>query len=188
MLKKPAYENKFKFNQNKDITTFINDLFLNNWYAFNFRIMYQNDEFQKMSQGKKAFVILKLLLEFSNNKKPVLIDQPEDSLDNRAIYNELTSYLIEKKKERQIILVTHNPNIVVGADAENVIVANQHSIQTPNKNNKNFDYMNGALENSFNRTSSLKFTLQSKGIREHVYEILEGGKEAFEKRERKYNS
>ena len=41
--------------------------------------------------------------------------------------------------------------------------------------------MNGALENSFNRTSSLKFTLQSKGIREHVYEILEGGKEAFEK-------
>lgn len=181
-------ENKFKFNQNKDITTFINDLFLNNWYAFNFRIMYQNDEFQKMSQGKKAFVILKLLLEFSNNKKPVLIDQPEDSLDNRAIYNELTSYLIEKKKERQIILVTHNPNIVVGADAENVIVANQHSIQTPNKNNKNFDYMNGALENSFNRTSSLKFTLQSKGIREHAYEILEGGKEAFEKRERKYNS
>ena len=47
--------------------------------------------------------------------------------------------------------------------------------------------MNGALENSFNRTSSLKFTLQSKGIREHAYEILEGGKEAFEK-ERKYNS
>lgn len=181
-------ENKFKFNQNKDITTFINDLFLNNWYAFNFRIIYQNDEFQKMSQGKKAFVILKLLLEFSNNKKPVLIDQPEDSLDNRAIYNELTSYLIEKKKERQIILVTHNPNIVVGADAENVIVANQHSILTPNKNNKNFDYMNGALENSFNRTSSLTFTLQSQGIREHVYEILEGGKEAFEKRERKYNS
>ena len=41
--------------------------------------------------------------------------------------------------------------------------------------------MNGALENSFNRTSSLKFTLQSKGIREHAYEILEGGKEAFEK-------
>ena len=48
--------------------------------------------------------------------------------------------------------------------------------------------MNGALENSFNRTSSLTFTLQSQGIREHVYEILEGGKEAFEKRERKYNS
>lgn len=181
-------ENKFKFNQNKDITTFINDLFLNNWYSFNFRIMYQNDEFQKMSQGKKAFVILKLILEFSDNKKPVLIDQPEDSLDNRAIYHELTSYLIEKKKERQIILVTHNPNIVVGADAENVIVANQHSKLTPNENNKIFDYMNGALENSFNRTSPVTFILQSQGIREHVYEILEGGKEAFEKRERKYNS
>ena len=45
-----------------------------------------------MSQGKKSFVILKLLLEFSDDKKPVLIDQPEDSLDNRAIYHELRNY------------------------------------------------------------------------------------------------
>ncbi|MGY5384702.1 hypothetical protein [Staphylococcus sp. HMSC078A08] len=67
-------------------------------------------------------------------------------------------------------------------------MANQHSKLTSNENNKIFDYMNGALENSFNRTSSVTFILQSQGIREHVYEILEGGKEAFEKRERKYNS
>jgi len=79
-----------------------------------------------MSQGKQAFVILKLLLEFSKKECPILIDQPEDSLDNRAIYNELVKYIIDKKKERQIILVTHNSNVVVSADAEQIIVANQH--------------------------------------------------------------
>ncbi len=53
-----------------------------------------------------------------------------------------------KKIERQIILVTHNPNIVVGADAENVIVANMHSVNEPNPNSMKFHYINGSLESS----------------------------------------
>lgn len=179
-------EPDFKFNQGKSIDDLIKDVFSNDWHKYDFRIYYQNDEFQKMSQGKRAFVILKLLLEFSDDKKPVLIDQPEDSLDNRAIYHELTKYLKEKKKERQIILVTHNPNVVVGADSENVIVANQHSILTPNEKENKFDYVNGSLENSKHVESEL-FVLKRKGIREHVFEILEGGPEAFKKREQKYN-
>lgn len=140
-----------------------------------------------MSQGKKAFVILTLILEFSQDKKPVIIDQPEDSLDNRSIYQDLTRYLKSKKKERQIILVTHNPNVVVGSDAENVIVANQNSSKTPNKNNVQFNYINGPLENTFSKPNP-KTLLESKGIREHVIEILEGGKEAFKERENKYTS
>ena len=91
---------------------------------------------------------------------------------------------MHKKKERQIILVTHNPNIVVGADAENVIVANQHSEDSPNTHGIQFDYTNGSLENTY--TKNVKYTLEKQGIREHVVEILEGGKEAFEKREKKY--
>lgn len=125
-----------------------------------------------------------MILEFSKDKKPVIIDQPEDSLDNRAIYNDLTDYLKRKKRERQIILVTHNPNIVVGADAENVIVANQHSGDNPNVNNEKFDYVNGALEETSSELSC--YTLKNKGIREHVLEILEGGRDAFDKREQKY--
>ena len=135
--------------------------------------------------GKKAFVILKLILGFSDSKIPVLIDQPEDSLDNRAIYNELTKYIRETKRNRQIIIVTHNPNVVVGSDCENIIVANQHSKNCKNKNSVKFDYINGGLENSFTNGSSL--ILEKQGIREHIFEILEGGKEAFEKREQKYN-
>ena len=143
-----------------------------------------------MSDGKKAFVVLKLLLEFSNKKCPILIDQPEDSLDNRAIYNELVTYIRKKKTERQIILVTHNPNIVVGADAENVIVANQHGTDSLNENGMKFQYVNGSLEYTKKRPknydSKKDLVLTSQGIREHVCEILEGGEKAFQERENKY--
>ena len=139
-----------------------------------------------MSQGKKAFVVLKLLLEFSDKQCPILIDQPEDSLDNRAIYNELVKYIRAKRLTRQIILVTHNSNVVVSADAENVIVANQHGDDSPNENGDKFQYINGPLENTKEKDNTCPIILASQGIREHVCEILEGGKDAFEKREQRY--
>ena len=139
-----------------------------------------------MSPGKQAFVILKLLLEFSKKKCPILIDQPEDSLDNRAIYTELVAYLRNKKKERQIILVSHNPNVVVGADAEQVIVANQHGADSRNEGKVKFQYYSGALEDSQRKDISIQTVLVSQGIREHVCDILEGGLEAFSRREKKY--
>ncbi len=110
----------------------------------------------------------------------------EDSLDNRAIYSDLVQYLKQKKKERQIILVTHNPNVVIGTDAEQVIVANQNGIKTKNKDDKKFQYISGALENTIPKKTNEEIILVSQGIREHVCEILEGGEEAFSKREKKY--
>ena len=115
---------------------------------------------------------MKLLLEFSDDKKPVLIDQPEDSLDNRAIYHELRNYLLDTKKNRQIIVVTHNPNVVVGADTENIIVAHQQSSTEKNKNGKKFQYINGSLENTHAHNKSCKFILESQGIREHIFDVL----------------
>lgn len=165
----------------------IKTLLSKDWYTYNFLLEYDGDDFDKMSQGKKAFVILNLILEFSDDKKPVIIDQPEDSLDNRAIFKDLTEYLIRKKKERQIILITHNPNVVVGADAENIIIANKHSETTPNENGREFDYLNGALESIEPDDKDSDFTLLRQSVRDHMFEILEGGKEAFEKRENKYN-
>lgn len=157
-----------------------------NWFSISYNMTYQNDTFDLMSDGKKAFVILKLLLAVSEKKSPILIDQPEDSLDNRAIYNELVKYIKNKKKERQIILVTHNANVVVNADAEEVIVANQHGEDSKNTNNIKFEYVSGSLENTFPKNESIPTVLHSQGIREHVCEILEGGTEAFKKREDKY--
>lgn len=175
------------YNSNQSVVT---EFFATNWFDYSFDLTYQNDTFSQMSDGKKAFVVLKLLLEFSNKKCPILIDQPEDSLDNRAIYNELVTYIRKKKTERQIVLVTHNPNIVVGADAENVIVANQHGTDSLNENGMKFQYVNGSLEYTKKRPkdydSKKDLVLTSQGIREHVCEILEGGEKAFQERENKY--
>lgn len=170
-------------NRNQDVTV---ELLSSNWFEVSFDLKYQNDAFKNMSQGKQAFVILKLLLEFSKKECPILIDQPEDSLDNRAIYNELVKYLVEKKKKRQIILVTHNSNVVVSADAEQIIVANQQGEKSPNVEGLKFQYVTGGLEFTKEKDESIDITLFSQGIREHVCEILEGGNEAFKKREKKY--
>lgn len=178
--------NSMIFNQGKTKYDFLKDIFMNSWKDITFSVNYNGDDFETMSQGKKAFVILSLILSYSDDRKPVLIDQPEDNLDNRGIYSELTKYILEQKVKRQMILVTHNPNIVVGADAENIIVANQHSEHTPNPDNTKFYYKNGALEEKSYVKNSSNF-LDKCSIREHVFEILEGGEEAFKKRENKYS-
>ena len=160
-------------------------LMASNFFEISYDIVY-DDIFNQMSEGKKAFVVLLLLLDFSSKDCPILIDQPEDDLDNRAIYKDLVTYLIKKKKERQIILVTHNPNIVVGSDSELIIVANQNGNDSPNKNGIKFQYVSGSLENTREYDKSIGITLDSQGIKQHVCEILEGGNEAFKQRERKY--
>lgn len=181
-----ALNKEIDYKSNNTNQNVVNEFLTTNWFDISFELTYQNDVFSEMSQGKQAFVILKLLLEFSTKECPILIDQPEDSLDNRAIYNELVQYLRTKKKQRQIILVTHNPNVVVSADAENIIVANQNGKNSSNKDGIKFQYVNGSLEDTKQKDNTNNVVLESQGIREHVCEILEGGKEAFENREKKY--
>ena len=181
-----ALKDQIDLKSNYSIDQVTSEFFQTNWFEPTFKITYQNDSFSEMSEGKKAFVILKLLLDFSKKECPILLDQPEDSLDNRAIYVELVEYIKEKKKKRQIIIVTHNPNLVVGADSENVIVANQHGNNSKNSGDIKFRYINGSLENSKEHDKDCPTTLESQGIREHVCEILEGGDDAFKKREAKY--
>lgn len=139
-----------------------------------------------MSPGKRGIVVLKLLLHLSNSKDPILIDQPEDNLDNRTIYEELNSFIKEKKSLRQIIMVTHNANLVVSTDAEEVIVCNQSGQHQGRDNFKyRFEYTSGPLENSF-VDATIDGVLFGKGIKEHVCEVLEGGREAFINRQTKY--
>lgn len=156
-----------------------------NWFLFHYQIKDGSDDISTMSPGKKSFIILKLLIELSNDRCPILLDQPEDDLDNRSIYNDLVKFIKDKKKSRQIIIVTHNPNLVVGADAECIIVANQSGAKSKNKEYK-FEYVTGSLENGFVDKNEDKI-LYKQGIREHVCDILEGGEAAFEKRKNKYN-
>ena len=182
-----AIRNEISFKNGYDTPSFVSKILAGCWFGLRLNVEYDGDNLRDMSPGKRSFVILKLLLDFSDKKCPILIDQPEDNLDNRAIYNELVKYIKKKKRERQIILVTHNPNIVVGADSEEVIVANQNGKNAPNENGIKFQYVFGSLENSKKRVNQMgQAILKCCGIREHVCDILEGGEDAFRDRENKY--
>lgn len=171
---------------NKDVTLQdIFESFIADSFKLSFEISYKNDPLQHMSPGKKGTVLLILFLQISSANYPILIDQPEDNLDNRTIYQLLCSMIKRKKSERQIIIVTHNANLVVGTDSENVIVANQQGQIKGTMQSYRFEYVNGPIENSFTEICE-KNELYRQGVREHVCDILEGGEEAFETRERKY--
>ena len=175
-----------KLNQHGNPKQLAKAVFEDN-YFLNFVITYQHDTLDAMSPGKKNLVVLKLLIELNNSEYPILIDQPEDDLDNRSIYDDLVQFILKKKSQRQIILVTHNPNVVVGTDSENTIVANQAG-QVMERTNRRyqFEYCNGAIEDSF-EDDSAKGILYKKGIKEHICDILEGGEKAFKEREARYS-
>ncbi|WP_392390149.1 AAA family ATPase, partial [Acinetobacter bereziniae] len=113
----------------------------------------------KGSAGQKAAAILAFLLSHGN--EPIIIDQPEDDLDNELIYDLIVNQIHSNKNKRQIIIVTHNPNIVVNGDADLVNVMHFHKGQVEIKN--------------FG-------SLVHESIRNDVCQIMEGGKDAFRKR------
>src|SRR3989344_2858843 len=119
---------------------------------------------EKLSVGQRGTLLLKIYLATATAKQIFIVDQPEDNLDNQFIMNELVPLVRQIKKSRQIILSTHNANLVVNADAEQIIVARLDGEKR--------DYVNGGIENKFINTS--------------IKEILEGGEDAFRSRENKY--
>lgn len=155
------------------------------YHFINFNIIEDGEELGKMSPGKRSFALLKVLIESDKSRWPILLDQPEDDLDAKSISERLSTFLKEKKKKRQIIIVSHNPNLVVGADSEQVIIANQDGTDLKNMS-KRFEYISGSIENSFIANDE-DCHLYKRGIKEHICDILEGGEESFKKRQYKYN-
>jgi len=138
------------------------DWVFDNYCSLNTRVLFRGRPLQKLSLGEKGMVLLKLVL--AQGDEPLIIDQPEENLDNRYIYTELVNAIREGKKHRQIIMATNNGNLVVNADAEQVIAAEFE--------NNIIKYSSGSLENP--------------DIREFIIPVLEGGEEAFRRRESKY--
>ena len=168
--------------EDSDILNYLYD----DCYLIDFSVRYRGDDIVQMSPGKRGLVLLNLILHLSNSRHPILIDQPEDNLDNRTIYSQLNDFVRQRKADRQIIMVTHNANLVVGTDAECVIVSNQSGQRSGIENSEfRFEYYTGSLECSFTSQDD-SGRLHTRGIREHVCEILEGGIQAFKERERKY--
>lgn len=145
--------------------------------AFNLKIefkhslQYNGIDFHNLSAGQRgtAILILTLLLDKESKDKVLIIDQPEDNLDNSTVNNVLVPAFKVAKTERQIFLITHNANLVVNSDAEQIVIAKD--LRTDGK--LNISYESGSLENE--------------GIKDEICNILEGGKEAFRKRGVKMN-
>lgn len=153
--------NNLKLKRSTSPSDFYNAL-LSPFFEIGLMIRFNGKNLKDLSMGERAIVLLKILLAFDD--KPLLIDQPEEHLDNRYIYAELVPAFRNAKSKRQIIIATHNANLVVNTDAEQIIVANYH--------NGTLSYEVGALEDN--------------PIKEKIKNILEGGDEAFKKREEKY--
>lgn len=122
-----------------------------------------NGGFEDMSDGEKSLALLEFIFKFDDYNYPVLIDQPEDDLDSRAISKYIVNFMKKEKIKRQIIVASHNANLVVCGDSEEVIVSKKAGGKNPN-----FEYSTGAIENI--------------PIRDEIIEVLEGGVEALEKR------
>ena len=187
-ITKNLLNNELQIKGSNTVESALRDIF-DDWYNIKYNVKMGNDDIDVMSPGKKALVLLKLLIDLAESKCPILIDQPEDDLDNRSIFDELIPFIKNKKKKRQIIVVTHNANVVLGADAEVIIVANQRGNNSLNKERR-FEYRSGAIECN---TPVLKSDgtvddgiLNSQGIQQHICDILEGGARAFEMRKHKY--
>ncbi len=116
------------------------------------------------SPGQKSAAILAFVLSYGD--EPLILDQPEDDLDNHLIYDLIVSQIRKNKIRRQVIVATHNPNIVVNGDAEMVIAMDQRGGQCV-------------------VVKDGSGCLQSEGVREEVCRVMEGGRKAFEERYRR---
>lgn len=143
--------------------------------CLSYGLKYNGVELEKLSPGTKGIVLLILYLGIDvDDTRPLIVDQPDENLDNESVFALLTTYFRTAKRRRQIILITHNPNLVVNGDSEQVIVATATRREDGLPHIK---YTTGALENA---------NADGSGIREQVCRILEGGADAFLKRERRY--
>ena len=124
---------------------------------------------EDLSTGQKATAVLLLLL--LESEAPLIVDQPEDDLDNRFITEGVVPRMREEKQRRQFLFSTHNANIPVLGDAELIVGLSA----------------TGEAEHGRARIAPEHMgSIDAKPVRELVEEILEGGKEAFERRRRKY--
>lgn len=156
-------------NSEKKITDkkeFYDYLYGLEYVGVSFKLKMGGRDLEELSPGERGIVLLIFYLALSQNSIPIIIDQPEDNLDNQSVYNKLVPCICAAKQKRQVIIVTHNPNIAVACDAEQIICCKM------DKNTHKITYLSGAIEDQ--------------EIKQNVVDILEGTMPAFDLRRRKY--
>lgn len=153
--------------QGKSVSSLYGYLYLFRFLKIDYRLKWGDKLLEELSPGERGAVLLIFYLLIDKSDVPLIIDQPEENLDNESIYYLLVRYIKEAKNRRQIFIVTHNPNLAVVCDAEQIIYCGLDK-----KANNKVGYEVGSIEN-----------LQ---IRKRIIDILEGTKPAFTNRQDKY--
>lgn len=133
-----------------------------------YSLLFQEAQIEQLSPGQRGALLLIFYLLVDKGRNPIILDQPEENLDNETVVSLLVPVLTQAKKRRQIIMVTHNPNLAVVCDAEQVIWS-----AFDRKNGSRIAYVSGAIENP--------------AINGHVVNVLEGTMPAFNNRRIKYH-
>lgn len=145
-------------------------LFSFNHIEIQYGINYDGVDIRKLSPGTRGIVLLLLYLALDDkDDRPLLIDQPEENLDPKSVFDELVPLFVQAKAHRQVIMVTHNANLVINTNADQIIIA--EAGPHPHGELPTVTYRTGGLENS--------------EIRKEVCKILEGGEAAFQERARR---
>jgi len=146
-------------------------LFSTSHVEVRYEVQYDHLSLNQLSPGTRGVVLLTLYLALDEwDQRPLIIDQPEENLDPRSVYEELVPFFRDAVRRRQIIMVTHNANLVVNSDSDQVIIAESERVDPQSL--PNFTYSAGGLEDL--------------SVREQVCRLLEGGAEAFERRRQRY--
>ena len=153
--------------QVKDIKQLYDELYSFEYFDARYELRLGGKNLNQLSPGEKGLLLLVFYLHLDREKTPLIIDQPEDNLDNDSIFSVLATCIREAKRTRQVILVTHNPNLAVGADAEEVLY-----VHLDKSSSYKFSYESGSIENP--------------RINDMIVKVLEGSKPAFVQRRLKY--
>jgi hypothetical protein len=152
----------------KDPVEIYNYIFGLSYIEPKYTLLFQDTEIQQLSPGQRGALLLIFYLLVDKGRNPIVLDQPEENLDNETVVSLLVPVLNEAKKTRQIIMVTHNPNLAVVCDAEQIIHA-----RIDRKLGSRIIYASGSIEDGV--------------LNKAVVDILEGTKIAFDNRGNKYH-
>lgn len=157
-----------QMKQGKEPVDFYDFLFSLDYVKTKYDLKVDGKDLTELSPGERGGLLLIFYLMLDRRDIPLVIDQPEDNLDNESVYQILVTFLKKAKKRRQIIIVTHNPNLAIVADAEQIIY-----VSIDKKERKNiYTFYSGAIENP--------------EINKKSVDILEGTLPAFDNRRLKY--
>jgi ABC-type transport system involved in cytochrome bd biosynthesis fused ATPase/permease subunit len=172
-LKKDKRENLNEAERNiadqiKNIPEFYEYLFSLKFLENNYQLKQGDKNLEQLSPGERGALLLVFYLLLDRSDLPLIIDQPEDNLDNHSVATILVPFIKMAKRNRQIIMVTHNPNLAVVADAEQVIY-----VKLDKDKNYEFSTVTGSIENKL--------------VNQKIVEVLEGAMPAFNTRKKKYH-